>query len=161
MKNMIIILLPLLWLSCHKEDETPIVKEVMLDSLFTVSANTIARLKDANLDIAILGFDDYSTHNYESPLTMAYLSWNNNTIKQDFLILHYMDNESFSYQKLDSMADIRSAGDGVHFRERAIIDHKYALYFKKVYFSWDKPFIKDKVETVKVDSARFIITRIE
>lgn len=162
MKNLIIILLSFLAQSCHKDAEVIVVKEVDLDSVFTItSEKTTIKVNGENLEITFLKFDDYGTTGIQPPYTVAHLKAITESGTRDLSIFHYLRTEKMSLEKLDSISENESSAGIDYFHERGDIDGKYALYFKNAYLSWDKHFERDKMDYLRVDSARFILAKIQ
>lgn len=160
MKNLIIILFLFLVQSCHKDEEVIIVKEVGLDSVFTItSGKTEVKVNGEKLDITFLRFDDYASKGDQPPYTVVYYRPSTNSGSQDFSIFHYLRTEKMSLEKLDSISENESSAGIAYFHERGDIDGKYALHFRNAYFG--SSFKKDNMDYVKVDSARFILTKID
>lgn len=161
MKNLIIILLSFLVQSCHKDVEVIAEKEIELNSIFTISGKTTIKVNGENLEITFVKFDDYGTTGIQPPFTVVYLKAITESGTRDLSIFHYLRTEKMSLEKLDSISENESSAGIGFFHERVDINGKYALYFKNAYLSWDKHFEKDKMDYVRVDSARFILTKID
>ena len=159
MKNLIIILLSLLLQSCHKDEEIILLKEVELDSVFTITGKTLIKVNGENLEITFLKFDDYAAKGIQPPYTIVHYRTSIDAVSHDFSIFHYLRTEKMSLEKLDSISENESSPGIGFFHERGDIDGKYALYFRSAYFG--SPFKKDKSDYLRVDSARFILTRID
>jgi len=159
MKNLIIILLSLLMQSCHKDEEIIVVKEVELDNVFTISGKTTVKIDGENLEITFLRFDDYATKGDQRPYTVVHLKANTESGSSNSSIFHYLWTEKMSLEKLDSISENESSAGIGFFHERGDIDGKFALYFRNAYFG--SSFKKDNMDFVRVDSARFILTKIK
>jgi hypothetical protein len=159
MKNLIIILFSLALQSCHKDEVIAVAKNVELDNVFTVSGITKVKVNGQNLEIAFLKFDDYGTTGIQPPFTEVYLKASTESGSSNLSIFHYLRTEKMSLLKLDSISENESSVGISYFHERAIIEGKYALYFKNAYLG--SAFKKDKMDYLKVDSASFIITRLK
>lgn len=147
--------------SCHKVEEIEVVKKnVELNSTFTITGKTNVKVNGENLEITFVKFDDYGTTGDQPPFTVAYFKASKESGSRDLTIFHYLRTEKMSLLKLDSISENESSAEMGFFHERAIIEGKYALYFKNAYLSWDNHFKKDKMDYVKVDSASFIITKL-
>ena len=161
MKYLIIIFLLYALQSCHKEEEVVTVKNVDINNTFSITGKTIVMVNGENLKITFLRFDDYGTTGIQPPYTIVHYNTNTDAGSQDLAIFHYLRTEKMSLEKLDSISKNESSAGIGYFHERGDIDGKYALYFKNAYLSWDKHFKKDKMDYVRVDSARFILTKIQ
>jgi hypothetical protein len=136
------------------------VKEVDLDSIFSISGKTNVKIEGENFEITFLGFEDYATDGFQPPYMEVHLNASTESGTSNLSIFHYLRTEKMSLEELDSISKNESSAEIGFFHESAIIDGKYALYFKNACLSWDERFIRDHMDYVKVDSARFIITKL-
>lgn len=129
-----------------------------MDRVFTISGKTFVKVNGENLDIAFLELTDYATKGDQPPYTIVHYRNGIDADSPDFSIFHYLRTEKMSLEKLDSISENESSAGLGFFHERGDIDGKYALYFRSAYFG--SSFKKDNIEYIRVDSARFILTRI-